>query len=157
MKKIFSGVPLLVAMMVSALIVTAAPASADAGNGLHACRSVWQATGTYQVQPHPTDPSQNLYYYAAAKYTVPSSSTCNDINVSLIHRQSAPYEAGCTNIRVRFFPSGGGEWTNGWRWLCDSASWRVIASAVTNGTLYRIEVMQGVGIPPIPFDVRVHD
>jgi hypothetical protein len=79
-------------------------------------------------------------WYYADKTSVPSSSGCVDINLT---RESIAHPLGgsiCANFRVRFFPSSGGSYTNGSKYVCSGYGSLVLASAVKNGTNYRIEV-----------------
>lgn len=74
------------------------------------------------------------------RYTVPSSSTCNDINLASIYAPDPNIGWICANVRVRFYPSSGGSYVNGWKWYCPNRT-MVVASDVSNGTKYRLEFL----------------
>jgi hypothetical protein len=75
------------------------------------------------------------YYFYTPIYTVPSSSGCVDINIGAIGTSNH-----CANMKVEFFPSSGGSYFGSEKYLCSSTvdDHKVIASAVKNGTRYRI-------------------
>jgi hypothetical protein len=52
-----------------------------------------------------------------------------------IHKNNQ-WENTCGAFRVRFYPSSGGEFVNGWRNMCGSG---IVATDVLNGTRFRIE------------------
>jgi hypothetical protein len=81
---------------------------------------------------------ENGYVYSGVAL-VPSWSTCNDINITTI--QSWYENIGyCAYVRIRFYPSSGGNYANGWSYMCDGSNLKVVASNVANGTRYRVEV-----------------
>jgi hypothetical protein len=91
--------------------------------------------------------------YSSAKHTVPSNSTCHDINI-----QSVTPTAGtsrCFSLRVRFYPTTSASYANSWRYKCFTAgdtTLRVIATDVLDGTSYRLE-SAGIGLK----DIKVLD
>lgn len=73
------------------------------------------------------------------QYTVQSNSGCVDINLYSIYAPYDPYIGWiCTDVRVRFYPSSGGNYANGWKWYCPNRT-MVVASNVLNGTKYKLE------------------
>lgn len=85
-------------------------------------------------------------YFAASGYqytrnlSVPYNSACHDINITYISGGNH-----CATMRVRFYPSSGGNYANSWKYVCTTGSYRVIASDVMNGTNFRVET-QGSNI-----------
>jgi len=75
------------------------------------------------------------YYFYTPTYTVPSSSGCADINIGAIGTSNH-----CAYMKVEFFPSSGGSYFGSQKYLCSSTvdDHKVIASAVKNGTRYKI-------------------
>lgn len=77
-------------------------------------------------------------YVYSSKYTVPSWSTCHDINATTFTSWDGTITY-CRNVRVRFYPSSGGSYTNSWKNICHGSTLKPIATNVANGTVYRIE------------------
>lgn len=74
-----------------------------------------------------------------SQYIVPYTSTCRDINLNSIYVNDPNIGWFCSYVRVRFFPSRGGNYANSWKFYCPSYGAKVMASNVGDGTRYRLE------------------
>lgn len=75
--------------------------------------------------------------------------SCIDINVSDVYVVDGVNGVVGTEMRVRFYPSSGGSYVNGWTIMqLASPTWQVVASDVLNGTKYRLEWLTDVGDTP---------
>jgi hypothetical protein len=139
----------LAVLATSAAIVTSTAAAAQAdpvpspgargGVGIQSCRTV-SNTGTGAPYGGGLYTGAGEWYAYGPMFTVPSSSSCNDIQLPY-RNNSGPYP--CTPntwFRVRFFPSSGGSWTPGWYSNnINVFANLILATNVANGTKYRIE------------------
>lgn len=142
------------AILLIGLLVNPAPARGDAV--INACRVATVDTPNFRVQKGPT-PNENVYYYATNNRTIPSSSTCNDINVSILLTYATPNTATCAYIRYRLYPSSGGELVGTWIWHCSSNTLHVIGSGILNGTVYRLELTDTSLVAPQRYWVKITD
>lgn len=115
------------------------------------------AAGCHQISAEAgsgyTEGSTTVFY--TPTYTVPSTSGCNDINITRTYAYFNPDATLCVDARVRFYPSSGGSYTNAWKHRCtsrfDTYLW-VVASAVSNGTRYRVEFAANTTIDTTIYD-----
>jgi hypothetical protein len=130
----------LVALLAaSAILVPASPAMADDSSELPGCKYYWTGVGaSYGGGIHS---GAELYTYGP-QLTSPSNSACEDIQIVALYTMSPSM-----HFRVRFYPSGGGNYANSWKkvnnscWSCNM----VIATNVANGTVWRVEGVEIVG------------
>src|SRR5688572_11316963 len=125
--------------LVLALGVVFTPNAAKADATLLACR-VQSSVPTPSLRViYGSTPEYNQYYYSTDFRWVPSSSSCNDINVSYMTENYSPYPAACRFMRVVLYPSSGGALIFGsWIYHCSSASLKVLMYGVLNNTKYEI-------------------
>lgn len=107
------------------------------------CHSFYFLADKYEV---------NGGYRYTDTYTVPSASSCIDIWVTRVRTSSgccswvwAQYPA----VRVRFYPSSGGSYTNSWQqydWSPNPERSYPVATNVANGTRYRLEWYTNGGV-----------
>jgi hypothetical protein len=91
-----------------------------------ACQSVWSTPG-----------GAGDHQGWTIRYTVPSNSTCNDINLSNINIPGT--NITCGTFFVRFYPSSGGFYDGAPKYLCSSGNTlKVLATDVLNGTRYDV-------------------
>lgn len=96
-------------------------------------------------------------YYYSDQFIVPSWSTCHDINIRNLTGNYGYY--GRAFVRVRFYPSSGGNYPNGGTIVDSDNSFNndvVIASDVNNGTRYRVEwyTMKFSSSPDVYFQLK---
>ncbi len=119
--------------------------------GLNAGLAVGQASASscrwYNVGAGNETLDSSWQYYYTTVLTVPSWSVCHDINIagSSVDNYSSDQ---WVYYRVRFYPSSGGSYTNGWQ-LVQNSGQHVIAYNVLNGTRYRVEAVPHTGVMSI--------
>ncbi len=118
------------------------PGARSGGIGIQSCRYT-TSTGTGPAYGGGFSGLDEEAYDYGPQFVVPSWSSCNDIQ--------SPYRNGSgmyptplnTWFRVRFYPSSGGSYVNSWKSNNIGVSQNlIIATAVNNGTRYRIETQQ---------------
>jgi hypothetical protein len=99
----------------------------------------------------------SIFAYATAKYTVPSSSTCHDINIRDISLENG--NPTCAQFGVWFFPSNAPDYVNRWTRICTATSHTdiPIATDVRNGTVYRVVVTSDDGHPTSYYRFTIKD
>lgn len=136
----------LVLVAAVALIGIAGPAGADPvpsgsarGVGIQSCEYI-SNTGTGSPYGGGTYTGAGEWYAYSKLFTVHSWSSCNDIQLPS-RATGGPYPCTFnTWFRVRFYPSGGGNWTPGWYSNNINVFSNLILSyGVANGTVFRIE------------------
>lgn len=126
--------------LLAAGVVVAGPALADDSGELPSCKYYWTGIGGSYGGGQYTG-SGDWYAYGP-QLTSPSNSACEDIQIVALYTMSPNMY-----FRVRFYPSGGGNYANGWKqvnngcWSCNF----VIATNVANGTVWRVEGVEIVG------------
>lgn len=121
-------------------IMVAGPALADDSSELPGCKYYW--TGVGASYGGGTYTGSGDWYAYGPQLTSPSSSACEDIQIVALYTMS-PW----MKFRVRFYPSGGGNYANGWKYV-NNGCWScnmVIATNVSNGTAWRVEGVEDVG------------
>ena len=95
---------------------------------------------------------QNDWIAYSPRHWVPpsSQSTCNDINLRDFYAFNTIDGLGYyllpehnTHVRIRFYPSSGGSYANSWKPVNSAQTYAadfVVASAVSSGTEYRLEI-----------------
>lgn len=122
---------------------------------LFGCTMTWQQMSSRAANCHTfitatSGFSENGdYRYTLGKFTVPSWSTCRDINVSTIWNLDGGKR--CAYFRIRVYPFGNDP--TGWKRFCNSSTLKVIYAGLPNGTRYRIETRYNYP----PFEFRVYD
>jgi hypothetical protein len=118
----------------------AGPAWADDSSEFPSCRYLWTGGGAPYGGGDYTG-SGDWYAYTP-QFVTQSWSACEDIQIVALRTQSPSQK-----FRVRFYPSSGGSYANGWKYVnngCWSCNF-VLATNVSNGTRYRIETVEDVG------------
>ena len=88
----------------------------------------------------PTVVNDDWWGYTKYVHTVPSSSSCHDINISNISIQGRP-DINCGTLWVRMYPSSGGQIDTSRKFVCSiipNGPLQVLASNVKDGTRYRV-------------------
>jgi len=117
------------ALLIAVAALAALPAPKAGATGCHFYNYTANAGGF-------AEGSDFVFY--TGQQVVPSTSSCHDINLnSMYDTDSGLYI--CTQVRVRFYPSSGGNYANSWKLMCQSYAPFVVASNVGNGTHYRLE------------------
>lgn len=123
--------------------IPTAKVSADASASLAGCHKYTDSTAHLG--------STGNYQYTNT-HTVPTSSGCNDINISYINGSGGP-DGNCGYFWVTFFPASGGSTDGAHKYMCSSSTLKVLASDVRNGTKYRINNSNNIYI----YTVTVYD
>jgi hypothetical protein len=124
------------------------------GPGVSQASAACRVTSTQQQSVYvSTNPyGQSDWMAHSANYWVPNSSqsTCNDINLRDFYAFNTIDGLGYyllpghnTHVRIRFYPSSGGSYANTWKPVNSAQTYAgdfVVASAVSNGTQYRLEI-----------------
>lgn len=95
----------------------------------------------------------NGYSYTPT-HRVPPTSGCRDINIQNVWHRNGSNNV-CIQVTVRFYPSTGNSYTNGWKQFCGGWGARVLASDVRDNTIYRIEA--NYGSEYVGYSVRMFD
>lgn len=96
------------------------------------------ASGCRQYQPAVYN--DDLDGYTTSVYTVPSTSSCHDINISSISLYGRP-DISCGTFWVQMYPSSGGYINTAKKNICSispNGPLYVLASNVRDGTRYRV-------------------
>lgn len=131
----------VLALLVTGIAATASTAQADpvGRSGVLACHYV-SNTGTGPAYGGgESDLSGEAYMYSVIRI-VPGSSSCNDIQLP-VRYSGGPHPSPLNaQFRVRFFPTTGGNYANSWKSNnINTSANLIIATAVNNGTYYRVE------------------
>lgn len=103
------------------------------------------AAGCHEVQANTAarqKDRQGVWYGMTLSFTVPYNSSCRDINITNLDAnidEPLVRERNCVEMRVRFFPRRGAEYTNAWREICGGGRWKQVAYGVKDGTWYQVE------------------
>lgn len=142
-QRVLSGAVALVLALAGALAV-ASPASAH--DAPPPC--TWVSLGLYDGAGTYLG---HQVWTSGSKLTMPST-TCDDIYLTHVAR--------CDNgldeywqARIRFYPASGGSYVNGWSggygggWQYDHHTLVIVASAVQNGTKFKVEMIGSTDSP----------
>jgi hypothetical protein len=130
-----AGAAVLLIVLAGAL-ASARPAAADTSGELPGCWStLWGVGPNFHWTTGSGGSNAAGQYSYSPLGQVPYGTACEDINVS----HGPTWDVW--QYRVRFYPSGGGNYANGWSSFCN-ACYGAIATNVQDGTWFRIEAQK---------------
>lgn len=127
-------------LVVGGIGVASAPAVADTPAELATCTVGSSGVGPSYGGGFYTG-SGDWYAYGPNLFTL-NASACEDIQLTNLFTMSIHMK-----YRIRFFPSGGGSYTNSWKPVYTHSCWScnfILATDVLNATTFRVEGVEQV-------------
>lgn len=140
MGKRFAGFVAALAILVAGVLVSPGAAQADTSAELATCTVGSSGVGPSYGGGY-VDTASDYYAYGPNLFTL-NASACEDIQLTNLYTMSIHMK-----FRIRFFPSGGGSYTNSWKPVYTHSCWScnfILATDVLNATTFRVEGIEQV-------------